>query len=179
MWSTEESDYYGIVLKVYELFYGEESIELFKCHWFDNTRGVRVVHPHGLVEVKHQSTLSAFDVYILASQAQHVYYMNYPSNLRERRAWWVACKVRSRREFAMHVPQEEGQLIDEIDDVYQDDGTSPGGPRPDNGPDVPSHSLADSDSIMEVDINDLYNPMSRRNDDTEGSADSSASSEDE
>ena len=179
MWSAEESDYYGIVLKIYELFYGENSVVVFKCHWFDNTRGVRVVHPHGLVEVRHQSTLAASDVFILASQAQQVYYINYPSNLRERRAWWVACKVRPRREFAMHVPQEEGQLTDEIDDVYQDDGTSPGGPRPDNGPDVPSHSLADSDSIMEVDINDLYNPMSRRNDDTEGSADSSASSEDE
>ena len=44
----------------------------------------------------------------------------------------------------MHVPNEEGQPNDEIDDVYQDDGTQIGGPRPDNGPDVPSHSLADS-----------------------------------
>ena len=50
---------------------------------------------------------------------------------------------------------------------------------PDIGPDVPSHSLADSNSIMEVDINDLYLPQSVVNDDTEGSTDSSASSEDE
>ena len=77
----------------------------------------------------------------------------------------------------MHVPNEEGQPNDEIDDVYQDDGTQIGGPRPDNGPDVPSHSLADSDSIMEVDINDLYIPQSHVNDDIEGSAYSSASSE--
>ena len=70
VWSAEESDYYGIVLKVYELFYGENSVIVFKCHWFDNTSGVRVVHPHGLVEVKHQSTLTASDVYILASQTQ-------------------------------------------------------------------------------------------------------------
>ena len=79
----------------------------------------------------------------------------------------------------MHVPNEEGQPNDEIDDVYQDDGTQTGGPRPDNGSDVPSHSLADSDSIMEVDINDLYIPQSVVNDDTKGSADSSASTEDE
>ena len=179
MWYAEESGYYGIVLKVYELFYGENNVIVFKCHWFDKSRGVRVVHPHGLVEVKHQSTLAASDVFILASQAQQVYCMDYPSNLRERRAWWVACKVQPRREFAMHVPNEDIQLNDEIDDVYQDDGTQTGGPRPKNGPDVPSHSLADSDSIMEVDINDLYIPQSYVNDDTEGYADSSASSEDE
>lgn len=66
MWSEEDSDFYGVLLNVFELQYCEDRVLLFKCHWFD-TRGVQVIHPHGLVEVKHRSTLALSDVFIIAS----------------------------------------------------------------------------------------------------------------
>ena len=69
VWSEDELDYYGILLNVIELQYGFDHLVLSKCHWFDTTRGLRVVHPHGLVEVKHASTLASSDVFILVSQA--------------------------------------------------------------------------------------------------------------
>lgn len=70
VWFEKESDYYGNILIVYELHYREDTIILFKCHCFDTTRGVRVVHRHDLVEVKYGNTLTSSDVFILPSRAQ-------------------------------------------------------------------------------------------------------------
>lgn len=41
-------------------------VVLFKGHLFDTTRGVWVVHPHGLANVTHGSTLASSNVFILA-----------------------------------------------------------------------------------------------------------------
>lgn len=44
----------------FELQYPQDRVVLFKSHWFGTTRGVQIVHPHGLVEIKHGSTLAFF-----------------------------------------------------------------------------------------------------------------------
>ena len=163
MWSEDESDYYGILHNVIELQYGFDHLVLFKCHWFDTTRGLRVVHPHGIVEVKHASTLASSDVFILVSQAQQVYYMSYPSTHRDRQQWWVACKVRLRREFAVTLSSTSLQDNEEYDNVYQDDQARPSGPRPVMEVDVHSQSLVDPHILEEVDVEELHAQPSEHN----------------
>lgn len=46
---------------------------MFKCHWFDNTRNVKV-DKHGITTVNVKSQLDAEDVFILASHAVQIYY---------------------------------------------------------------------------------------------------------
>ena len=91
VYEGEEIDYYGTLVDIVELHYGANSVVLFKGTWYD---GVRVVTPHGLIEVCHTSRLHSPDVYVLAQHTHQVYYMSYPSPLPAREDWMVACKVR-------------------------------------------------------------------------------------
>ncbi|OMO87017.1 hypothetical protein CCACVL1_09317, partial [Corchorus capsularis] len=118
-----DCDFYGILVEILELEYvrNGNKVVLFKCHWFDmSDRGVRV-HPHyGLVEVKHASTLSSNEPFVLAQQAQQVCYTSYPSKRRERRDWWAVCKIKARSRF--HIPSnEEDKQFEKVDGFYQDD----------------------------------------------------------
>lgn len=89
-------DYYGILKEVVELEYDgvDNKVVLFNCHWFDITNGVKVDHHHGLVEVKHTSTLQGGEPFVLACQTTQVYYLPYASNRRERSQWWIAMKTK-------------------------------------------------------------------------------------
>ncbi len=74
-------DFYGIVDDIIEIQYSGAKpnfVTLFKCTWFDPTRGVRTHTTSGLVYVKWKSRLSPPDPFILARQAQQVYYTQYP-----------------------------------------------------------------------------------------------------
>ena len=102
---TDETqhDYYGVLKEVVELEYDgvHNKVLLFKCHWFDITNGVKVDHQHGLVEVKHTSTLRTTEPYVLASQATQVYYLTYASDKRERRQWSIAMRTKRRGKFGV------------------------------------------------------------------------------
>lgn len=124
---------------MFEFQYSEDWVVLFKCHWFDTRGEVRVVYPHGIVEVKHRSTLALSDVFILASQAQQVLYMTYPSKHWGRPQWWIACKIKPKREFVMSLSEMILQANEEGDNMYQDDHTRTSGPRLEHLPDVSSH----------------------------------------
>ena len=85
-YNDHESDYYGILEEVLELEYHNSStkrtrIVLFKCDWFDPQlgRGFRVHNQYGLVEVHSKKRFSKYEPFILAQQAQQVYYAEYPS----------------------------------------------------------------------------------------------------
>jgi Domain of unknown function (DUF4216) len=91
-----QHDYYGVLKEVIELTYDgvDNKVLLFKCHWFDITNGVKVDHEHGLVEVKHISTLRTNEPFVLACQATQVYYLPYASDKRERRQWSIVMKTK-------------------------------------------------------------------------------------
>ena len=107
-YNDHESDYYGILEEVLELEYHNSSpkrtrIVLFKCDWFDPQlgRGCKVHNQYGLVEVHSKKRFSKYEPFILAQQAQQVYYVEYPSKkLRTQRNesadWLVVCKVKAR-----------------------------------------------------------------------------------
>jgi hypothetical protein len=42
---------------------------MFKCHWYDTRRGIRMHRSNGLVEIKHTSRLYGNEDFVLA---QHV-----------------------------------------------------------------------------------------------------------
>ena len=44
----------------------ENKVMLFKCHWFDTEKGVKVHSHYGLVEVNHKSNLSSNKPFVLA-----------------------------------------------------------------------------------------------------------------
>ena len=50
-------------------------VMLFKCHRFDNEKGVKV-HPHYVLDaMSHKSNLSTYEPFVLTQQAQQVYYI--------------------------------------------------------------------------------------------------------
>ncbi|CAH9130990.1 unnamed protein product [Cuscuta epithymum] len=76
---ADHYDFYGMVDEIWELFYKKNKVTIFKGTWFDPTSGVRIHEPSGVVDVRHTSRLHPEDPFILASQAQQVYYVSYPT----------------------------------------------------------------------------------------------------
>ena len=113
---------------------------------------------YGLVDVKPKSKLNSNDPFVLASQAQQVYYTMYPhNNGRGREDWWAACKVR-RKLFIVESFNDEQDALNKMDthNYYQDDGSFEA-----NNVVVEDEDffLFDTNSPMEeVDINDIYMP---------------------
>jgi Domain of unknown function (DUF4216) len=98
-----QHDYYGVLEEVIELTYDgvESKVLLFMCHWFDIINGVKVDHEHGLIEVKHTSTLRTNEPFILACQATLVYYLPYASDKRERQQWSIAMKTTKKEKLGV------------------------------------------------------------------------------
>ncbi|PNX91366.1 hypothetical protein L195_g047496, partial [Trifolium pratense] len=97
IYGEHDIDYYGIIEEILELSYigAQNKVLLLRCHWFDPINGVKVDERYGLVDVKPKSRLNSNEPFVLASQAQQVYYTMYPqSNVRGSSDWWAACKVR-------------------------------------------------------------------------------------
>jgi len=91
-----EKDYYGMLEEIIELEYmgAQNKVVLFKCHWYETEKGVKVHPRHGFVEVNKTSRHPTDDVFVLAEQANQVYYANYPSKKKTLHDWWVASKVK-------------------------------------------------------------------------------------
>lgn len=86
---------------------------MFKCEWYDTEgKGIKVDN-HGLVEILHKKYLQTNDPFVLAVQAQQVYYSTTPSRKRERSDWWNVIKTKSRR----FVDQQPSVM----EDFYQED----------------------------------------------------------
>ncbi|XP_076939329.1 uncharacterized protein LOC143607978 [Bidens hawaiensis] len=108
-YNDEASDYYGLVDEVLELQYdcnGPHIAVLFKCTWFDNKDGV-VVQKNKLVDVKHKSRLKSYDPYILASQAEQVFYTSYPAVTSDTKDLWAVVKTKARHVYEVSTPETE------------------------------------------------------------------------
>lgn len=118
-YNEAEADYYGLLDEVLEVEYvgvGRCVVVLFKCTWFDVNQGVRVDKKHDLVSVKYKSRLNTDDPFILASQAQQVYYTSYPSQTKELKDWWAVVKTKPRGIY------EVAECANEVDDDDNVDG---------------------------------------------------------
>ncbi|XP_058000739.1 uncharacterized protein LOC131178813 [Hevea brasiliensis] len=99
-------DYYGLLKEVIQLEYPALPIKrvvLFKCEWFDITPNVGIkVHKHyNLVDINHRKRLNKYEPFILASQAEQMVYIPYPSLRRDKADWYTVCKVKPRATVVM------------------------------------------------------------------------------
>ncbi|KAK9050828.1 hypothetical protein SSX86_030202 [Deinandra increscens subsp. villosa] len=109
MYNAEESDYYGLLEEILELEYfgsGRSIVVLFKCIWFDNNRGV-IVNKNKLVDVKPKSRLQTNDPFILASQAEQVFYTPYPAGKSDLKDLWAVVKTKPRGVYEVTCPESE------------------------------------------------------------------------
>ncbi|KAL0410498.1 UNVERIFIED_CONTAM: hypothetical protein Slati_3639500 [Sesamum latifolium] len=95
-----DTDFYGILKEIIQLDYPlipNMQIVLFKCHWVDPLRRMKV-HPHyHLVDVNFKKVYQKNESFILAQQAVQVYYTEYPSMKRDKVNWMVVCKIKARK----------------------------------------------------------------------------------
>ncbi|GKC92947.1 G-patch and R3H domain-containing protein [Tanacetum coccineum] len=101
-------------------------VTLFKCHWFDNERGIKVDGKRGLVDINIKSKLGGNDPFMLAEQAQQVYYTTYPVRKISRIEWLGVCKTIARSTYNSDpniVQGDEVTLI--VDGFYQEDEMPP------------------------------------------------------
>ena len=103
-YGDNELDYYGLLEDVIELDYynpsnKETRVVLFKCHWFDpvENRGWRRHKQYDLVEIHNNRRFTTYEPFILASQAQQVYFAEYACKTKERQYWRVVYKIRPQR----------------------------------------------------------------------------------
>ena len=162
IYGENDLDYYGIVEDVLELSYlgNHNKVFILQCHWFDPISGVNVDERYGLVDIKYKSRLRSNEPFILAEQAQQVYYTKYPQRgSRASGEWWAACKVRTKLFMADTLNDEDdGSNEPATIDYYQDDGSI-----------IRTHNVIIEDEVIslfdahapmeEVNINDIHKPI--------------------
>ncbi|XP_029128809.1 uncharacterized protein LOC109806321 [Cajanus cajan] len=159
IYGENDLDYYGIVEDILELSYlGHQRVIILRCHWFD-PNGVTIDERYGLVDIKHKSKLQSDEPFVLAEQAQQVYYTRYPqSGGRSSDEWWAACKVRPKLFMAETLNDEFGGSNElTYTDYYQDDGSIRAHQSVIHDETIP---LFDGIAPMEeVGNNDIHHPM--------------------
>ncbi|CAH9095555.1 unnamed protein product, partial [Cuscuta epithymum] len=91
-------EYYGLIQEIIQLEYQDYKVIVFKCEWFEpSNRGTRVHPQYKIVDVNIQYRLRGADCYILASQADQVVYVSYPSAKKRVNRWFsvVQCMPRA------------------------------------------------------------------------------------
>ncbi|EOY08333.1 Uncharacterized protein TCM_022680 [Theobroma cacao] len=118
-----ERDFYGILVYIIELEYFRirNRVVLFKCHWFDIEKGIKVDPLHGLVKIKCNSILASNEPFVLVAQAHQVYYSSYPSRKRDQRDWWAVFKTKARSRYNIPSSGDGENEIDLNEEVYQED----------------------------------------------------------
>lgn len=103
-------NYYGKLEEVLKLTYRNgHHIMLFKCHWFDSTRNLKV-DKHRMTIVNVKSQLNAEDVFVLASQATQVYYA--PNITNQSSQWYTVVTTK---------PPPLDETTSSLDDAFQEE----------------------------------------------------------
>ncbi|XP_047309666.1 uncharacterized protein LOC124913089 [Impatiens glandulifera] len=95
---ANDAEYYGLLEDIIQLQYPGPymGVVLFKCVWFDPTRGTRMNDNYRLVEVNMKRKYLRYDPFILAQQAIQVHYSPYPSRTSRQSSWMSVCKTKAR-----------------------------------------------------------------------------------
>jgi hypothetical protein len=117
-------DYYGVLENIIEYTFGGDKklkVVFFDCKWFDPHNGTRLAD-FGMVEVNHGSRLSGqVNNIVLVHQVEQVYYLSYPHP--SLKAWWIAFRVNPEIYTYKEPSHMEGNLPDDVGDVYQEEAT--------------------------------------------------------
>ena len=157
-YSENKFDYYGIVEEVFEVEYirHENHVVLFKYHWFDPIRGVRVDTRYDIIEVNHKSRLNAYEPFILVNQSQQVYYTKYPtSRSKDRNDWWVFCKVKAKLCPVEVYNDTSIEASSNNDSYYQDEEASISYVSPSSNDLDEDIILSDHDYTKEIDAREV------------------------
>jgi len=100
--------YFGFIDEIWELNYVKFTVCVFKCKWVDSNTGVRT-NDVGFTLVDLKKLAYHNDPFIMAKQAKHVFYVQYPCDER-----W--CVVLHEKTIGFNV---------EDDDFYMDNYVSP------------------------------------------------------
>ena len=97
---TEESECYGIIKQIFELYYPGVvglRIVLFRCDWYDSTmdKGVRI-NRSGIVDVNRSRRYGKYDPFIFASQADQVCFISYPRLSQKNSDWYATMQMQPR-----------------------------------------------------------------------------------
>ncbi|KAG6470107.1 hypothetical protein ZIOFF_071161 [Zingiber officinale] len=105
----ENLDFFGVLKDVVQLFYSfRYKVQLFWCEWFQcNPKKKSIVEEFGLLSIDTSKTWYADDPFILANQANQVYYLN---DIKCGGHWKVVQKVQHREIYE----------VTEVDEVYED-----------------------------------------------------------
>ncbi|KAK4707330.1 hypothetical protein R3W88_033104 [Solanum pinnatisectum] len=139
-WNDYESYYYGLLGEVIQLEYSNPTkkrttLVLFKCDWIDPTmgRGCKVHNQYGLIDINHKKRFSsyAYEPFVLAKQAQQVYFAEYPSKRKHSIDWWAVCKIKARNQIdSPNIPYQENDnlppiipnITDDLDSLRHENG---------------------------------------------------------
>ena len=108
-----EKEYYGVLEDILELSYvGNRKVYLFRCHWWDVARLGRgyKIDNYGFTSVNIHGSLNTNEPYVLASQAEQVFYVE---NIVEK-DWLFVVKTTPRDLYNM--PHVEDNNADDGDD---------------------------------------------------------------
>ena len=168
-----ESDYYGLLVEVLEVNYRDSNgrcvVVLFKCDWFEPIQGVRVNRKHNLVDIKYKSKGCQDDPFILASQAEQVYYAPYPSMTKDLKDWWAVVKATPRSIY--EVTQCSSEVADDnvdVEEFFQENEMPICSNTTDTNENVEIISLVTQGEIEEVgdlDVGDAYMEVSENEED--------------
>ena len=106
--------YYGVLTDIVELYYSHDcKYVLFKCDWVDNNRGLVERDDFGFTLVNFRNLLYtkgliSDEPFILASQAQQVFYVQDPIE----EDWKIVIKVKPRDLFEVYgqQPREDARM---------------------------------------------------------------------
>jgi hypothetical protein len=91
-----ENNYYGVLTDIVELQYTghpSKKVVLFQCDWFDpSSQGTRIDN-YGNVEIKKSRRYNNYDPFILAQQAEQVYFTSFPEG---KQGWLGVIKTKAR-----------------------------------------------------------------------------------
>lgn len=102
--ASGSKDYFGVLTDIIKLTYGTFSVILFKCEWWDvhTKRGVKE-DKHRFTLINTSRTLPIDEPYILATQAEQVYYVK---DTRDPK-WFVVVKTKPRDLYDFPPTEEE------------------------------------------------------------------------
>ncbi|XP_073105181.1 uncharacterized protein [Elaeis guineensis] len=118
--TSADKEYYGVLEDIFELLYvGNKKVVLFKCHWWDVGRLGREyrVDNYGYISVNIHGSLNTNEPFVLASQAQQVFYVEdlVDSN------WLVVVKTYPRDAYDVPSVDNDADDDDDDDSLIEDD----------------------------------------------------------
>lgn len=111
--------YYGVLVEILELsFLFERKIYLFRCKWYNsNPKGRSIIVENNLTSINTSSTWYPDEPFILASQAQQVFYM---LDMKRNSSWRIVQKVNHSSIY--DIPEKCYAINDsQNNDVFQED----------------------------------------------------------